>query len=98
MKIKSLLILPLAILALPLVLTAQTTPVTQLQNLAHAVESLDKTVPFYRDVIGLSIGGRDPLAAQPQALTKTCRNLQERLAQNFVPPLFVFRMRHSALN
>jgi len=55
-------------LALPLVVSAQTTPVIQLQNLAHAVESLDKTVPFYRDVIGLPVNGRDPLAAQPQAL------------------------------
>ena len=52
-------------------LNAQTTPdtpVVRLQNLAHAVESLDKTVPFYRDVIGLTVNGRDPLAAQPQAL------------------------------
>jgi len=50
---------------------AQTTPVVQLQNLAHAVESLDKTVPFYRDVIGLPVNGaRDPLAAQPQALNE----------------------------
>jgi hypothetical protein len=58
-----------AILALPLVLSAQTTPVIALQNLAHAVESLDKTVPFYRDVIGLPVNGaRDPLAQQPQAL------------------------------
>jgi predicted enzyme related to lactoylglutathione lyase len=55
-----------------LLLTAQTTPespVTRLQNLAHAVESLDKTVPFYRDVIGLPVNGtRDPLTQQPQAL------------------------------
>jgi len=57
-------------LALPVVLSAQSTPVVQLQNLAHAVESLDKTVPFYRDVIGLPVGGRDPLAAQPQALNE----------------------------
>jgi catechol 2,3-dioxygenase-like lactoylglutathione lyase family enzyme len=61
----------LAGLAVPVLLTAQTTsdtPVVRLQNLAHAVESLDKTVPFYRDVIGLSVNGRDPLAAQPQTL------------------------------
>ena len=59
----------LAILALPVALHAQTTPVIALQNLAHTVESLDKTVPFYRDVIGLPVNGaRDPLAAQPQAL------------------------------
>jgi len=70
MKLTTLLKLPVAMLALPLLLTAQTTPVTQLQNLAHAVESLDKTVPFYRDVIGLTVGGRDPLAAQPQVLNE----------------------------
>jgi catechol 2,3-dioxygenase-like lactoylglutathione lyase family enzyme len=63
----------LAGLALPLILSAQTaptpaTPVVQLQNLAHTVENLEKTVPFYRDVLGLPVNGRDPLAAQPQAL------------------------------
>jgi len=52
---------------------AQTTPVVtqvvQLQNLAHTTESLDKTVPFYRDVLGLPVNGtRDPLAQQPQKL------------------------------
>jgi len=63
--------LSLSVLALPLLMSAQTTPVVQLQNLAHAVESLDKTVPFYRDVIGLPVNGtRDPLAAQPQALNE----------------------------
>src|SRR6185436_13205310 len=37
-----------------------------------AVDSLDKTVPFYRDVIGLTVNGaRDPLAAQPQALDES---------------------------
>lgn len=48
---------------------AQTTPVIALQNLAHTTESLDKTVPFYRDVLGLPVNGaRDPLAAKPQPL------------------------------
>ncbi len=48
---------------------AQTTPVVQLQNLAHTTESLDKTVPFYRDVLGLPVNGtRDPLTQQPQKL------------------------------
>jgi catechol 2,3-dioxygenase-like lactoylglutathione lyase family enzyme len=70
MKFKILLKVSVAMLALPLALSAQTTPVIQLQNLAHAVESLDKTVPFYRDVIGLPVSGRDPLAAQPQALNE----------------------------
>src|ERR1044071_9293418 len=48
---------------------AQTTPAAQLQDLAHTTESLDKTVPFYRDVLGLPVNGsRDPLAQQPQKL------------------------------
>jgi len=47
----------------------QTTPVVQLQNLAHTTENLEKTVPFYRDVLGLPVNGpRDPLAQQPQKL------------------------------
>src|SRR6516164_6497479 len=46
---------------------AQTTPVVQLQNLAHTTEALDKTVPFYRDVLGLPVNG-DPLAQKPQKL------------------------------
>src|SRR5690349_45862 len=52
MRITTLLKSSVWILALAPALSAQTTPVVQLQNLAHAVESLDKTVPFYRDVIG----------------------------------------------
>jgi catechol 2,3-dioxygenase-like lactoylglutathione lyase family enzyme len=49
--------------------SAQTTPVVQLQNLAHTTESLDKTVPFYRDVLGLPVNGAgDPLTRQPQKL------------------------------
>src|SRR5580692_4245022 len=48
---------------------SQTTPVVQLQNLAHTTTSLEKTVPFYRDVLGLPLNGaRDPLAQQPQKL------------------------------
>jgi catechol 2,3-dioxygenase-like lactoylglutathione lyase family enzyme len=47
----------------------QSTPVLRLQNLAHTTESLDKTLPFYRDVLGLPLNGtRDPLAQQPQKL------------------------------
>jgi catechol 2,3-dioxygenase-like lactoylglutathione lyase family enzyme len=54
----------LATLAFP-----QATPVVRLQNLAHTTESLDKTVPFYRDVLGLPLNGtRDPLTQQPQKL------------------------------
>src|SRR5580704_9411053 len=49
--------------------SAQTTQVVQLQNLAHTTQSLDKTVPFYRDVLGLPVNGaRDPLTQQPQKL------------------------------
>lgn len=48
---------------------SQTTPVVQLQNLAHTTETLEKSVPFYRDVLGLPVNGaRDPLAQQPQKL------------------------------
>ncbi|MBZ5635468.1 MAG: VOC family protein [Acidobacteriia bacterium] len=49
--------------------TPLVTPVVQLQNLAHTSESLEKTVPFYRDVLGLPVNGaRDPLTQQPQKL------------------------------
>jgi len=49
--------------------SAQSTPVVQLQNLAHTTESLDKTVPFYRDVLGLPVNGaNDPLSQKPQKL------------------------------
>jgi catechol 2,3-dioxygenase-like lactoylglutathione lyase family enzyme len=54
-------------LLLPGLVLAQATPVVRLQNLAHAVTSLDKTVPFYRDALGFMVNG-DPLARQPQAL------------------------------
>ncbi|HTS29515.1 MAG TPA: VOC family protein [Bryobacteraceae bacterium] len=57
---------------LPGMLLAQqpaATPVTGLGNLAHAVNSLDKTVPFYRDLLGLPVNGtRDPLSQMPQPL------------------------------
>lgn len=69
MNSKLLLNVLLAMLVLPAASFAQTTPVIALQNLAHTADSLDKTVPFYRDVIGLPVNGaRDPLAQQPQAL------------------------------
>jgi catechol 2,3-dioxygenase-like lactoylglutathione lyase family enzyme len=58
----------LLLIALPALLAAQpATPVTALGNLAHAVDSLDKTVPFYRDALGLTLNG-NPLAQAPQAL------------------------------
>src|ERR1700704_48098 len=69
MNSKLFLLLLLAVLVLPAASFAQTTPVIQLQNLAHTAESLDKTVPFYRDVLGLPVNGaRDPLTQQPQKL------------------------------
>src|SRR5581483_3723530 len=38
-------------------------------NLVHAVHSLDKTVPCYRDLLGLQLdGSEDPLARKPQPL------------------------------
>ena len=53
----------------PVLAFPQTTPVIQLQNLAHTTESLDKTVPFYRDVLGLPVNGaNDPTAQKPQKL------------------------------
>jgi catechol 2,3-dioxygenase-like lactoylglutathione lyase family enzyme len=56
-------------LLLPSLVLAQTTPVVRLQNLAHAVTSLDKTLPFYRDALGFTVNGSgDPLARQPQKL------------------------------
>src|SRR6202050_331484 len=58
--------------------SAQTTPVVRLQNLAHTTESLEKTVPFYRDVLGLPVNGtRDPLAQQPQKLDEDMSKLTE---------------------
>jgi catechol 2,3-dioxygenase-like lactoylglutathione lyase family enzyme len=48
---------------------AQSTPVVRLQNLAHAVTSLDKTLPFYRDALGFTVNG-DPLARDPQTLNE----------------------------
>jgi catechol 2,3-dioxygenase-like lactoylglutathione lyase family enzyme len=46
----------LLVLSLSAVAFAQSpaTPVVSLGNLAHTTETLDKTVPFYRDVLGLT--------------------------------------------
>ena len=59
-------LLPAALLWPGLAL-AQATPVARLQNLAHAVTSLDRTLPFYRDALGFAVNG-DPLSRQPQPL------------------------------
>jgi catechol 2,3-dioxygenase-like lactoylglutathione lyase family enzyme len=53
----------------PALAFSQRTPVAQLQALAHATESLDKTVPFYRDVLELPVDGAgNVLAQKPQKL------------------------------
>jgi catechol 2,3-dioxygenase-like lactoylglutathione lyase family enzyme len=63
---------------------AQTTPVIQLQNLAHTTESLEKTVPFYRDVLGLPLNGaRDPLTQQPQKLDEEMSKFTATKGMNF---------------
>jgi len=54
---------------LPAFAFSQASPVVQLQNLAHTTESLEKTVPFYRDVLELPVNGAgDVLAQKPQKL------------------------------
>jgi catechol 2,3-dioxygenase-like lactoylglutathione lyase family enzyme len=59
----------IALSLFPALAFPQATPVVQLQNLAHTTETLEKTVPFYRDVLSLPVNGtRDPLAQQPQKL------------------------------
>jgi catechol 2,3-dioxygenase-like lactoylglutathione lyase family enzyme len=59
-------------IALSSCLMAQTANVTALGNLADTVDSLEKTVPFYRDSLGLEFRGGpnrpDPLKAPPAAL------------------------------
>jgi catechol 2,3-dioxygenase-like lactoylglutathione lyase family enzyme len=57
------------VVLLPCLAFAQQTPVVRLQNLAHAVTSLDKTLPFYRDALGFVVNG-DPLSRQPQELNE----------------------------
>ncbi len=64
--------------------SAQTTPVVQLQNLAHTTESLEKTVPFYRDVLGLPVNGAgDPLRQQPQKLDEDMSKFTATKAMSF---------------
>ena len=47
----------LAMILAPGLALAESTPVVRLQNLAHAVTSLDKTLPFYRDALGFTVNG-----------------------------------------
>jgi len=53
---------------LPSLAFAQSTPVARLQKFTHAVTSLDKTLPFYRDVLGLTVTG-DSISRQPPSGT-----------------------------
>jgi catechol 2,3-dioxygenase-like lactoylglutathione lyase family enzyme len=89
---KVLLTLSLAGLTAPFLLLAKTqtapaTPVVQLQNLAHAVDSLDRTVPFYRDVLGLPLT-RDPLTQQPQALDEDMSKFTATTGAKFRAAIF----------
>ena len=61
---------------------AQATPVVRLQNLAHAVTSLDETLPFYRDVLGFSVNG-DPLAREPQKLNDAMSDFTNTKGMSF---------------
>jgi catechol 2,3-dioxygenase-like lactoylglutathione lyase family enzyme len=59
------------LLTISLIASFASSQVLQLddRSVLGTTESLDKTVPFYRDVLGLPVNGtRDPLAAQPQKL------------------------------
>ncbi len=67
----------------------QTAPVVRLQNLAHTAESLDKTVPFYRDVLGLPLNGtRDPLAQHPQKLDEEMSKFTATKGMSFRAAVF----------
>ncbi len=73
-----------AALFVPGLVHAQATPVVGLRNLAHAVTSLDKTVPFYRDALGFPVTGTtDPLAARPRALDETTSNFTATKGMSF---------------
>jgi catechol 2,3-dioxygenase-like lactoylglutathione lyase family enzyme len=72
----------LATLLAPGLALAQATPVVRLQNLAHAVSSLDKTVPFYRDALGFTVNG-DPLAGEPQKLNEANSNFTNTKGMSF---------------
>lgn len=80
--------LPAALLGAALC-AAQTTPVVQLQNLAHTTDRLEKTVPFYRDLLGLPLNGaRDPLAAQPQKLDEELSKFTATQGMSFRAAIF----------
>lgn len=65
------------------------TQVIQLNMLAHTAESLEKTVPFYRDVLGLPpAGANDPLQAQPQKLNEEMSKFTATNGMSFRGALF----------
>ena len=73
-----------ATLLAPGLALAQAPPVVRLQNLAHAVTSLDRTLPFYRDALGLSVNGtRDPLAQKPQKLDEAMSSFTNTKGMSF---------------
>jgi catechol 2,3-dioxygenase-like lactoylglutathione lyase family enzyme len=64
-------------------------PAIVLDNLAHAVKSLDKTVPFYRDVLGLPLSyTRDPLAQKPKPLDADMSRLTATQGASFRAAVF----------
>ena len=74
---------------LALCASAQTNPVVRLQNLAHTAASLDKTVPFYRDALGLPLDGtRDPLAETPQKLDEAMSQFTATRGMSFRGAVF----------
>jgi catechol 2,3-dioxygenase-like lactoylglutathione lyase family enzyme len=64
----------------PAVVLAQSSPVTALGNLAHTTETLEKTVPFYRDLLGLQMNGT---LGQPQALNELMSNFTATKGMKF---------------
>lgn len=92
----------LLLAAIPALIFAQQpadTPVIGLGNLAHAVQSLDKTVPFYRDLLGLPVNGSgDPLNQKPQPLDADLSRFTATQGASFEPLHSVFPARISLGN
>jgi len=64
-------------------------PAIVLDNLVHAVKSLDRTVPFYRDVLGLPLSYTpDPLAHEPQPLDADMSRLTATQGASFREAVF----------
>ncbi len=74
----------LALILAPGLALAESTSVIRLQNLAHAVTSLDKTLPFYRDALGFTVNGTsDPLAREPRPLDEANSNFTNTKGMSF---------------